>query len=104
MVLLTGQYKSPQNVNERIDVLETQLYQILGIVIPDVDNAMKSMVRAKTQSDSTTLLLINRINTLQNTIRTLETKAAYTDSINFQLLQQLMMIENNTNFCCNGRS
>ena len=94
MALLSGQSKSPQNVNDRVDALETQVNQILGIVIPDVDNAMKSMVKAKAQSDSTTLLLINRINTLQNTIRTLESKAAYTDSINFQLLQQLMMIEN----------
>ncbi|MBH30901.1 MAG: hypothetical protein CMG71_02785 [Candidatus Marinimicrobia bacterium] len=93
-VMLSGQSQSSQNVNDRFDVLETQVNQILGIVIPDVENAMKSMVRAKAQSDSTTLLLINRINTLQNTIRTLESKAAYTDSINFQLLQQLMMIEN----------
>ncbi len=91
---LGGQSKTQQNVNDRVDVLENQVNQILGIVIPDVENAMKSMVRAKAQSDSTTLLLINRINTLQNTIRTLESKAAYTDSINFQLLQQLMMIEN----------
>ena len=91
---LGGQSQSSQNDNDRVDVLETQVNQILGIVIPDVENAMKSMVRAKAQSDSTTLLLINRINTLQNTIRTLESKAAYTDSINFQLLQQLMMIEN----------
>tara|TARA_B100000029_G_scaffold515208_1_gene621131 strand:- start:31559 stop:32362 length:804 start_codon:yes stop_codon:yes gene_type:complete len=91
---LNGQSATNKNINEKIEILETQVNQILGIVIPDVENAMKSMVRAKSQSDSTTLLIINRINTLQNTIRTLETKAAYTDSINFQLLQQLMMIEN----------
>ena len=91
---LKAQSGSDTNINDKVDILETQVNQILGIVIPDVENAMKSMVRAKSQSDSTTLLMINRINTLQNTIRSLETKAAYTDSINFQLLQQLMMIEN----------
>ena len=88
------QSSQDKNLIDRVSTLETQVNQLLGIVIPDVENAMGSMVRAKAQSDSTTILLINRVNTLQNKIRTLESKAAYTDSINFQLLQQLMMIEN----------
>ena len=92
----TAQTQSLQDrdLKDKVSTLETQVNQLLGIVIPDVENAMESMVRAKAQSDSTTILLINRINTIQNKIRTLESKAAYTDSINFQLLQQLMMIEN----------
>ena len=95
-VFTAAQTQSSQGKNliDRVSTLETQVNQLLGIVIPDVENAMGSMVRAKAQSDSTTILLINRVNTLQNKIRTLESKAAYTDSINFQLLQQLMMIEN----------
>ena len=88
------QSSQDKNLIDKVSTLETQVNQLLGIVIPDVENAMGSMVRAKAQSDSTTILLINRVNTLQNKIRTLESKAAYTDSINFQLLQQLMMIEN----------
>ena len=92
----TAQTQSLQDrdLKDKVSTLETQVNQLLGIVIPDVENAMESMVRAKAQSDSTTILLINRINTIQNKIRTLESKAAYTDSINFPLLQQLMMIEN----------
>lgn len=90
----TSQAGKERDLAERVSTLEAQVNQLLGIVIPDVENAMGSMVRAKAQSDSTTMLLINRINTLQNKIGTLESKAAYTDSINFQLLQQLMMIEN----------
>ena len=83
-----------ESEKNRITILENQINQLMGIVIPDMQNAMKSMLKSKAQSDSTSLLLINRINTLQNTIRMLEGKATYTDSINFQLLQQLMMIEN----------
>ena len=85
---------SSESEQNRIANLENQINQLMGIVIPDMQNAMQSMVKSKAQSDSTSILLINRINTLQNTIRILESKATYTDSINFQLLQQLMMIEN----------
>ena len=85
---------SSESEENRISNLENQINQLMGIVIPDMQNAMQSMVKSKAQSDSTSILLINRINTLQNTIRILESKATYTDSINFQLLQQLMMIEN----------
>ena len=66
----------------------------MGIVIPDVENALNAMVSSKAQSDSATIMVINRINTLQNKIKILEDKAAYSDSSNLQILQQLMMIEN----------
>ena len=91
---VNAQSNNEETVNDRILSLENQINQLMAIVIPDMQNAMQSMVRSKAQSDSTSILLINRINTLQNTIRMLENKATYTDSINFQLLQQLMMIEN----------
>jgi len=94
MSYANGQGNNEQTSNDRILSLENQFNQLMGIVIPDIQNAMQSMVRSKDQSDSTSILLINRMNTLQNTIRMLESKATYTDSINFQLLQQLMMIEN----------
>ncbi len=74
----------------RIDSLETQN----SILLPDLRNTLIATVDAKKQTDSVAILLINRINTLQNKIRMLEDKSIYTDSTNFEILAQLMMIEN----------
>ncbi|MFQ6605627.1 MAG: tetratricopeptide repeat protein [Fidelibacterota bacterium] len=74
----------------RIDSLETQI----RIILPELKNTLAATVAAKSQTDSVAILLINRINTLQNKIRMLEDKAAYTDSTNFEILAQLVMIEN----------
>lgn len=76
--------------NARIDSLETQIQ----ILLPDLKNALRATLAAKQQTDSVAIMLINRINTLQNKIRLLEDKAAYSDSTNFQILSQLVMIEN----------
>ena len=81
-------------LEQRVATLETQLNQLMGIVIPDVENALNAIVSSKAQSDSATIMVINRINTLQNKIKILEDKAAYSDSSNLQILHQLMMIEN----------
>ncbi|MFQ6606209.1 MAG: tol-pal system YbgF family protein [Fidelibacterota bacterium] len=74
----------------RIDSLDAQI----RILLPDLKNTLKATVEAKKQTDSVAILLINRINTLQNKIRILEDKAAYTDSTNFEILAQLVMVEN----------
>ncbi len=74
----------------RVDSLDTQI----RLLLPDLRNTLQATVAAKAQTDSVTILLINRINTLQNKIRMLEDKAAYTDSTNFEILAQLVMIEN----------
>ena len=74
----------------RTDSLETQI----SILLPDLRNTLIATVDAKKQTDSVAILLINRINTLQNKIRMLEDKSIYTDSTNFEILAQLMMIEN----------
>ena len=74
----------------RTDSLETQI----SILLPDLRNTLIATVDAKKQTDSVAILLINRINTLQNKIRMLEDKSIYTDSTNFEILAHLMMIEN----------
>lgn len=91
----TGSQKGQSaKLEQRVATLETQLNQLMGIVIPDVENALNAIVASKAQSDSATIMVINRINTLQNKIKILEDKAAYSDSSNLQILHQLMMIEN----------
>lgn len=83
-----------KKLTEKVNVLETQLNQLMGIIVPDVENALNTIVKSKAQSDSVTILLVNRINSLQNKIKMLEDKVAYADSSNFEMLEQLMMIEN----------
>ena len=46
----------------RSDSLETQI----SILLPDLRNTLRATVDAKKQTDSVAILLINRINTLQN--------------------------------------
>lgn len=74
----------------RVDSLNTQI----SILLPDLKNALEANLRAKQQTDSVAILLINRINTIQNKMVLLEDKAGYIDSVNFQILSQLIMIEN----------
>ncbi len=76
--------------NARINELETKL----NILLPELQRTLKATVEAKEQTDSVSILIINRINTIHNKIRLLEDKAAYSDSTNFEVLAQLVMIEN----------
>ncbi len=74
----------------RIDSLETEI----RILLPDLRNTLHATVKAKQQTDSVAIMLINRMNTLQKKIGVLEDKVAYIDSTNFEILAQLVMIEN----------
>ena len=76
--------------NTRINELETKL----NILLPELQRTLKATVEAKEQTDSVSILIINRINTIHNKIRLLEDKAAYSDSTNFEVLAKLVMIEN----------
>lgn len=79
-----------ENQRVRIDELETKL----NILLPEIQSTLKATVASKKQTDSVAIMIINRINTIQNKIRLLEDKAAYSDSTNFEVLAQLVMIEN----------
>jgi len=85
---------SVEEMEKRVENLENRLNQIMQILIPDVENALQSVLQSKVQSDSATIMIINRINTIQNKIKILEDKASYSDSTNFEILAQLIMIEN----------
>ena len=76
--------------NVRVDSLDTQI----RLLLPELQNALKANLKAKEQTDSVAILLINRINTIQNKMRLMEDKTAYIDSVNFEILAQLVMIEN----------
>ena len=76
--------------NSYIDSLDIQIRMLL----PELQNALKANLKAKEQTDSVAILLINRINTIQNKMRLIEDKTAYIDSVNFEILAQLVMVEN----------
>ena len=72
------------------DSLDAQI----RLLLPELQNALSANLKAKEQTDSVAIVLINRINTIQNKMRLIEDKAAYIDSVNFEILAQLVMIEN----------
>ena len=76
--------------NIRVDSLDTQI----RLLLPELQNALNANLKAKEQTDSVAILLINRINMMQNKMRLIEDKTAYIDSVNFEILAQLVMIEN----------
>ena len=69
--IFASQLFGQDNLTKRVDALEAQINQINSIIIPDVENALSTVVRAKSQSDSATIMLINRINTIQNKMKIL---------------------------------
>ncbi|MEE9166080.1 MAG: tetratricopeptide repeat protein [Candidatus Neomarinimicrobiota bacterium] len=83
-----------KELSQRVDALESKLNQLMGVIVPDVENALNVVVKSRAQSDSTTILLINRINTIQNKMKIVEDRAEYSDSTNLEMLEQLLMIEN----------
>ena len=86
-----------KRLNEKVNQLDKNIGALetkLNILLPELQTTLKATVAAKEQTDSVSILIINRINTIQNKIRLLEDKAAYSDSTNFEVLAQLVMIEN----------
>ena len=74
--------------NMRIDSLDAQM----RLLLPELQNALSANLKAKEQTDSVAILLINRINTFQNKMRLIEDKISYVDSVNFEILAQLVTV------------
>jgi len=90
LVLLNRQNDS---LRARIDVLERNLRATMS-VIPQLRTSMESVVEAKTAMDSLEIAMINQMSLINNKIRLLEDKAAFIDSTNFEILTQLVLLEN----------
>ena len=63
-------------------------------LLPATRAALESIVSAKAALDSSELAMVNNLSVVLNKIRLLEEKAAYIDSTNFEILSQLVLIEN----------
>jgi TolA-binding protein len=81
------------SLRARIMILE-RVVRDYNRVIPDLRASLQSAVQAKSSMDSSELALVNRLSLIMNKIRLLEDKAAYIDSTNFEILSQLVLLEN----------
>lgn len=77
----------------RLVALERNLRNVTGVV-PELRASLESAVKAKAAMDSSELTLVNQLSLIINKIRLLEDKAAYIDSTNFEILSQLVLLEN----------
>jgi len=77
----------------RIQVLEQNIQAIMQ-VLPQLKRTLGSAVQAKAAMDSSELAMVNQLSLLMNKISLLEDKAGYIDSTNFEILSQLVLLEN----------
>ncbi len=87
---LTAQNDS---LKTRVGDLE-RAFQSFASVVPDLRNALGETLRTKTVMDSAEMALVNQLSLVLNKISLLEDKAAYIDSTNFEILSQLVLVEN----------
>ncbi|UCD37018.1 MAG: tetratricopeptide repeat protein, partial [Fidelibacterota bacterium] len=81
------------SLTARVRALESTIRGV-NEVLPELRASLASAVEAKASMDSSELALVNRLSLIMNKIRLLEDKAAYIDSTNFEILSQLVLIEN----------
>ncbi len=77
----------------RVQSLEQRL-RVVNSVLPELQATLKSAVAAKAALDSSELAMINQLSLILNKINMLEDKAIYVDSTNFEILSQLVLLEN----------
>ncbi len=81
------------SLKNRVRSLEQRL-QVVNSVLPELQATLKSAVAAKAALDSSELAMINQLSLILNKISLLEDKAIYVDSTNFEILSQLVLLEN----------
>ncbi|MEE9466456.1 MAG: tetratricopeptide repeat protein [Candidatus Neomarinimicrobiota bacterium] len=81
------------SLKARVGRLERRL-QIVNNVLPELQATLKSVATAKAAMDSSELAMVNQLSLILNKISLLEDKATYVDSTNFEILSQLVLLEN----------
>jgi TolA-binding protein len=79
---------------DRVRVMVDSLELDNQILLPELMSAFKESVKGKTQQDSITLMLLRKINTLDNRIRQIESGSGFTDSTNNEIMNRLLHVEN----------
>ena len=89
--------KELRRLNAKIDRVRVQVDSLQldnQILLPELMSAFKQAVKSKAQQDSVTLLVLKKINNLDNRISKIESKSDSRDSTNLEILNKLMLIEN----------
>ena len=81
------------SLKARVGRLERRL-MIVNNVLPELQAVLKSTAAAKVAMDSSELAMVNQLSLILNKISLLEDKATYVDSTNFEILSQLVLLEN----------
>lgn len=90
---LAALMRESDSLRARIVAVETNFQEVTG-VMPELKATLESAVKAKTAMDSSELAMVNQFSLLMNKISLLEDKASFIDSTNFEILSQLVLIEN----------
>lgn len=81
------------NLKARIAVLESN-QSGLNELLPTLRSSLQAAVATKGAIDSSEMAYINQLSLILNKIRLLEGKASYLDSTNFEILSELVLLEN----------
>ena len=79
---------------DRVRVLVDSLEFNDRLLLPELMSAFRKSVSSRAQQDSITVVMMKRINTLNNKIAKLETQAKFMDSTSLEIYNKLVMIEN----------
>tara|TARA_B100000287_G_C20664446_1_gene791289 strand:+ start:1300 stop:2124 length:825 start_codon:yes stop_codon:yes gene_type:complete len=79
---------------DRVRVLVDSLEFNDRLLLPELMSAFRQAVSSKSQQDSITVVIMKRINTLNNKIAKLENQANFMDSTALEIYNKLVMIEN----------
>ena len=79
---------------DRVRVLVDSLEFNDRLLLPELMSAFRQAVSSKAQQDSITVVIMKRINTLNNKIAKLENQAKFMDSTALEIYNKLVMIEN----------
>ena len=79
---------------DRVRVLVDSLEFNDRLLLPELMSAFRKSVSSKAQQDSITVVMMKRINTLNNKISKLENQAKFMDSTSLEIYNKLVMIEN----------
>ena len=79
---------------DRVRVLVDSLEFNDQLLLPELMAAFRQAVSSKSQQDSITVVMMKRINTLNNKIATLENQSKFMDSTSLEIYNKLVMLEN----------
>ena len=79
---------------DRVRVLVDSLEFNDRLLLPELMSACRQAVSSKSQQDSITVVIMKRINTLNNKIAKLENQAKFMDSHDLEIYNKLVIIEN----------